>query len=206
MKKIVYVTSSKFKQEENKVFQEVCLLPAGRTIKDIFEFEIQEHNIPERLEVKLEDMVMSEVIEAYDRIKVPCIVEHAGLIFEKYKKENYPGGLTKPMWNTLGSRFVEETNSASQKVVAKAVVAYCDGMEIKTFVGETNGTLASKPRGNRKFYWDTIFIPKGSNKTYAEIAEKHGLEEKMKKYSQSAKAMIRFLEYLQNEPANDLWQ
>jgi len=207
MKKVVYITSSEFKQHENEVFQEVCGLTDGKTIKDVFEFEIQPHKISERLEVKLEDLVMSEVIEAYDMIKVPCIVEHAGLIFEKYKKENYPGGLTKPMWNTLGSRFVEETNSANQKVVAKAVVAYCDGMKIKTFVGETNGTLVSKPRGSRKFYWDTIFIPNGSNKTYAEIAvNKHGLEEKMKKYSQSAKAMLSFLKYLQNKPSSDLWQ
>jgi len=110
------------------------------------------------------------------------------------------------MWNTLGSRFVAETNSANQKVVAKAVVAYCNGMVVKTFVGETTGTLTSEPRGNRDFYWDTIFIPENSNETYAEIADKHGLEEKMKKYSQSAKAMIRFLKYLQNEPENDLWK
>ena len=206
MKKIVYVTSSKFKQEENKVFQDVCTLTDGSTVKDSFEFEIQEHNIPERLEVRIEDMVTSEVLEAYQRIKVPCIVEHAGIIFEKYKKESYPGGLTKPMWNTLRSKFVEETNSANQKVVAKAVVGYCNGMGVKTFVGETSGTLASKPRGKREFYWDTIFMPDGMNETYAEIVEKHGLEEKMKKFSQSAKAMISFLKYLKNEPKNDLWR
>ncbi len=53
MKKVVYVTSSEFKQHENEVFQEVCGLTDGKTIKDVFEFEIQPHKI-----FKLENFVL----------------------------------------------------------------------------------------------------------------------------------------------------
>src|SRR5687767_15966820 len=92
--KIVYVTSSSFKEEENKVFLANCLL--DRTpVKDLFEFEIRKVPITEMLEVDLRVMVQAEVTNAYSQIKVPCIVEHAGIIFDEYKDKSYPGGLTK---------------------------------------------------------------------------------------------------------------
>ena len=40
------------------------------------------------------------------------------------------GGLTKPMWDTLLDRFVDETKSAGRHATARAVVAYCDGCNI----------------------------------------------------------------------------
>jgi non-canonical purine NTP pyrophosphatase (RdgB/HAM1 family) len=134
------------------------------------------------------------VIKAYSQIKVPCIVEHAGLIFSNYS--SYPGGLTKPMWNILKDNFITETGAAGRKAQAKAVVAYCDGVEVKTFTGVTKGRIAAAPRGSRRFYWDTIFEPvNGRGLTYAEIVESRGIEEKVK-ISQSSKAMLDCLSHL----------
>src|SRR5713101_6094835 len=107
---IVYVTQSDFKREENQVFKEVCLLADGTRVADLFDFEFRNLNIKEALEIDLEVMVRAEVKKAYSQIRVPCIVEHAGLIFEGY--EMYPGGLTKPMWDFLGGKFIDETRSA----------------------------------------------------------------------------------------------
>ena len=149
---------------------------------------------------------------AYSDIKVPCIVEHAGLIFEGYDSESYPGGLTKPMWNALGDKFLAETKSAGRRATARAVVAYCDGKSVQTFVGETVGNLSDTARGSRGFYWDTIFVPNCDNvnakgKTYAEISDDPnlGLTFKIEHLSQSSKAMLKFLEYLLQNPGNDLW-
>jgi len=164
MIKIAYVTSSEFKREENKAFINVCKLKDGSFVRDHFEFQIYNENITERLKVNLEDMVHAEVIEAYSKLKIPCIVEHAA-------------------------------------------IAYCNGMEIKIFRGETKGKLSAIPRGDREFYWDTVFMPDGAgDQTYAEIVKLSGLEEKILKYSQSAKAMLEFLEYLKEEPKNELWK
>jgi non-canonical purine NTP pyrophosphatase (RdgB/HAM1 family) len=170
--KIVYVTSSDYKVEENKVFVKCCKLADGTPIHDLFEFEFRQVPIKEVLEVDLNAMVAAEVTAAYSKIRVPCIVEHAGLIFDGY--DSYPGGLTKPMWNTLQDRFIKETQSAGRKAKARAVVAYCDGKSVRTFEGETSGIIADTPRGVREFYWDTVFIPEEAaaatgNKTYAEI-------------------------------------
>jgi inosine/xanthosine triphosphate pyrophosphatase family protein len=138
--KIVFVTSSDFKIKENEVFVAEATLSDGTPVSDLFEFDIRQVPIKEVLEVDLEAMVMAEVTKAYREIKVPCVVEHAGLIFEGF--ESYPGGLTKPMWNALKDKFITETHSAGRKVIARAVVAYCDGRGVKTFVGETPGKLA----------------------------------------------------------------
>jgi XTP/dITP diphosphohydrolase len=209
--KVVYVTSSSFKREENSVFVERCSLEDGTPVQGNFEFELRPVPIKEVLETDLQVMVSAEVIKAYSQLKVPCIVEHAGLIFEDYYAASYPGGLTKAMWNTLADRFIEETKSKGRRVFARAVVAYCDGKNIHTFVGETSGTIADAPRGSRQFYWDTIFIPddptgKSDNMTYAEILDNPalGLAHKMEHLSQSACAMRKFLAYRQAH-SPELW-
>lgn len=204
MIRVNYVTSSNFKKEEISVLKNFKFDDDSK-IKDNFEFKIYENPIHERLEVDLEKMVSLEVREAYRDIRIPCIVEHAGLIFRKYKSIGYPGGLTKPMWNTLGENFLTETNSVNEEVIAEAVIAYCDGKMVKTFKGQTEGKLSSKPMGDRKFYWDTVFIPTDAgNKTYAEISDSFGLEEKLK-YSQSVKALMKFLKYLKDNHTNEFW-
>lgn len=211
-KDVHYVTSSKFKEEENEIFVDVCELDDGRPVKDAFEFHIHQNPITEILSVDLKVMVEAEVLEAYRILKIPCIVEHAGLIFEGYKDKSYPGGLTKPMWDTLDDKFLMETNSKDRKVKARAMIGFCDGKSIKVFEGETSGTLAKEPKGDRKFYWDTIFIPedpkRGNNgMTYAEIVEDpaFGLSYKIKHLSQSSKAMLKFLNFYKKEEGSDFW-
>jgi XTP/dITP diphosphohydrolase len=116
------------------------------------------------------------------------------------------------MWDTLGDKFLQETGSAGRRAIARAVVAYCDGKSIQTFTGETSGTLADAPRGKRALYWDTVFIPDDASgrtggKTYAEVVEDAnlGLAYKVKELSQSTKAMLQFLNYLDQSPYTALW-
>jgi inosine/xanthosine triphosphate pyrophosphatase family protein len=114
------------------------------------------------------------------------------------------------MWDVLGDDFISETHSANREAIARAIVAYTDGMGVRTFTGERKGTLADAPRGARKFYWNTVFIPEDPSKrtkgkTYAEIVDDPtlGLEYKLK-LSQSTAAMLAFLEYRRKNPPQ-LW-
>lgn len=211
--RVVYVTSSSYKQEENGVFVQECSLPDGRRVDEVFEFEIRPVPIQEILNVDLGVMVSAEVVSAYTQLKVPCIVEHAGLVFTEYADRSYPGGLTKPMWDTLEDRFVEETQSSGRQATARAVVAYCDGKQVKTFVGERAGKIAERPRGSREFYWDTVFIPddpsgRSAGRTYAEIVESKdlGLAYKMTVLSQSSMALKAFLEHRLQAGDPELWR
>ena len=212
MTNINYVTSSPSKIQENEIFREKARLPDGTPVKDLFRFKIRSIPIRETLEIDIQVMVEEEVSKAYAHLRVPCIVEHAGLIFTDRLAEGYPGGLTKPMWDALNDQFIAETGSANRKAIARAVVAYCDGMKIFTFVGDREGQIAASPRGSRRFYWDTIFIPKDptdtvSGKTYAEIADDPdlGLEFKVLHLSQSTSAMTKCLEHLRSAPRPKLW-
>jgi inosine/xanthosine triphosphate pyrophosphatase family protein len=117
------------------------------------------------------------------------------------------------MWDTLKDRFVEETKSAGRRAIARAVVAYCDGKQIQTFIGERPGQIADRPRGSREFYWDTVFVPDdfagpGRGLTYAEIVEDPGLglAYKIRELSQSSAAMKNFLEYRLTTGDPELWR
>jgi XTP/dITP diphosphohydrolase len=211
--RLIYVTASEHKQEENLEYRKVGRLSDGTVVSDRFEFEFREKPVLQILEVDIEKMVKEGVAKAYSQIGVPCIVEYAGLIFERYAAASYPGGLTKAMWNALGDSFLTETNSGDQNATARAVIGYCDGRHIRTFMGETTGKLAKTPRGNRKFYWDTVFIPddpsgKCSGKTYSEIVDDPslGIAYKMEHLSQSAKAMNKLLEFILKSPKSGLWR
>jgi XTP/dITP diphosphohydrolase len=198
---IIYSTTSAYKQAEIAEACKVVSLasPDGSTalIGELFNFDFRDGRPSEPLERDLEQMVRHKVVSAYRNLLVPCIAEHAGLIFGNHITENYPGGLTQPMWDALGAeKFISETSGAGRPAVARAVIGYCDGLEVRCFSGETQGKLADRPRGLREFYWDTVFIPAGQSRTYAEICSDAagGLKAKIE-ISQSIKALAKFLQY-----------
>jgi XTP/dITP diphosphohydrolase len=198
--RIVYATQSEFKQHELAEWIDCGSLLDGSRVKETITFDVRRVNVKEVLEVDLEEMVRQEAKQAYEQLRVPCIVEHAGLVFSHRADKGYPGGLTKPMWNALGTDFIEETATAGKRATARAVVGYCDGSTVHTFVGETPGEISDSPRGSRAFYWDTVFVPdvpEGGPRglTYAEIVDSpdFGLGYKVCELSQSFKAMKRFI-------------
>jgi inosine/xanthosine triphosphate pyrophosphatase family protein len=201
---IVYCSWSEFKKEEWSLAQkehELTSIP-NRKLGDVFELEFRNVPTHEPLLCDLEQMVRHKAASAYREVRAPCIVEHAGLILEGYEANSYPGGLTQPMWDALGAElFVASCTPLATRAIARAVIGYCDGMSVQTFVGETAGALSPLPRGAREFYWDTVFCPDGfGNQTYAEIAA-GGLSAKLS-VSQSIKALKKFMEYrLANEPS-----
>ena len=204
---INYVTSSEFKRQEAKLLLETNRT-SGQPWSELVEFEFREHSVQEALLVKLDELVIAEATSAYKELRIPCIVEHAGLEFSGHETSGYPGGLTKAMWNALGGNFVEETGSANRAATAVAVVAYCDGMDVHVFEGKTPGRIAEQPRGDREFYWDTIFVPDADPKqrTYAEIVAAEGLKHKVAELSQSAIALRSFLEYRVSFGLPHLWR
>jgi XTP/dITP diphosphohydrolase len=196
---IVYSTTNPHKQAEIGAISRSIrvVLPDGSSamVGDVFDFVFRDGRPIEPLERNLEEMVRHKSISAYRNLLVPCIVEHAGLIFEEYLHADYPGGLTQPMWDALGAtRFISETNGQGRRVIARAMVGYGDGLNVRCFRGETRGILANQPKGSRDFYWDTIFIPENESQTYAEICSDpaKGIERKVA-ISQPTKALLGFL-------------
>ena len=203
---IFYATRNRFKTEELAIISAEMDISDGsgtkRKIGEIVEFRVSDIPTDEPLEIDLVTMVRHKVKSAYRTLLAPCIVEHAGLILEKHLSAGFPGGLTQPMWDSLSvDEFLARTSAAGERVIARSVVGYCDGMRVTTFEGETSGVLATGAKGSRNFYWDLIFCPDGGGgKTYAELVDSGpgGLKHKLQ-LSQSTKALSSFVTYLSKQ-------
>ena len=105
----------------------------------------------------------------------PVLVEDSGLIFEAWN--GMPGALTKWFLSSVGNegllRMLSAYDDRSARAICAVAVSFTGG-DVRTFVGEVGGEIASEPRGKGGFGWDSIFIPHCRTKTYAELGpEKH---------------------------------
>lgn len=60
-------------------------------------------------------------------------------------------------------------NFKDHKALARTIVGYTDGSEMKFFTGEIEGEIVP-PSGETTFGWDPIFLPKGYKKTFQEMS------------------------------------
>jgi non-canonical purine NTP pyrophosphatase (RdgB/HAM1 family) len=98
----------------------------------------------------------------------PAMVDDTGLAFHAWS--GLPGALVKWFVKSVGveglCRMLRDFPDRSAS--ATTVVAVCDG-EVHTFLGTVRGKIAEQPRGEYGFGWDSIFIPDGSDRTFAEM-------------------------------------
>jgi non-canonical purine NTP pyrophosphatase (RdgB/HAM1 family) len=52
---------------------------------------------------------------------------------------------------------------------ATCAIAYFDGASVIAARGETSGSIAAAARGSAGFGWDSIFVPDGGDRTFAEM-------------------------------------
>lgn len=156
-----FVTSNKNKLRE---FEEILGIKLEQIELDLDEIQ----------EVDVERVVEHKAREAYKKTKKPVIVEDTGLYIEEWN--GLPGALVKWFERTIGYEKLARMIEKNRKAYAKTVIGYFNGKEYKNFIGEIKGSIAEKPRGKTGFGWDVIFIPKGHDRTFAEM----GGEEKNK--------------------------
>ncbi len=103
----------------------------------------------------------------------PFFVEDAA--FSVKALNGFPGPMIKPVMTAIGDeRFTRMIGDGDVRdVEVSGVIAYGDPAngEITLFKGVYAGTIAEHPRGERTKGWllSTIFIPRGGNKTLAEL-------------------------------------
>ena len=102
---------------------------------------------------------------------LPFFVEHSGLEIRALK--GLPGGLTSEFMDTVGNEGICRMLQAwpnERGAQAVAVIGYSSPAgRIELFRGEIAGSITHEPRGKQGFGWDPIFLPDGSDKTYAEM-------------------------------------
>lgn len=156
---IYIVSKNPHKQTElRKYLERLTHISVKEHAKEIN--EIQTFNVDELIKDKL--------IKAFQFVKAPVIVEHTGLFLDEL--DGFPGGLTQPFWDKLKEdKFCHYYKSTN--LTAKTVIGFCDGKRNHYFEGEIEGFVANEPRGDNSFQWDCVFIPKGYDKTFAELGD-----------------------------------
>jgi len=142
--------------------------------------------------VSVEEVAGYKARQAYNLLKEPVIVEDTGLYFEDLN--GLPGALIKHFVKKLSLDKICSLLGEDRKAKAVTCICYFDGEETKTFIGETKGEIADKPRGTNGFGWDPIFIPEGYEKTFAELSD----EEKTSKFMRK-EAIKKLKAFLDNE-------
>lgn len=140
----------------------------------------------------VEKLVRDKLTKAFEIIGRPLFVEHTGLYLNGLN--GLPAGLTQIFWDRLeADRFVElVAGLGDARVTAKTILGYCDGRNIHMFEGSIEGTVPPKPAGPMGFQWDCVFVPDGSDKTFAEMgADKDAI-------SMRRKALDKFAAHLQS--------
>ena len=121
------------------------------------------------------------------------IVEDVALHFAALN--GLPGPLVKWFLKSIGARGMYDIAARAGILSAEAVavIGYLNGAgEIAVFEGRVPGALV-EPRGGDGFGWDPIFVPEGSQKSYAELSdsEKSGLSHRGRAISKLKEALSR---------------
>ena len=106
--------------------------------------------------------------------KVNLFVEDTALYFEEWRF--FPGVFIKWMLQSLGPEGIYRSLQAFEKTAyAECCIAFYEPFSQKQyyFQGRISGMIVL-PRGEKNFGWDSIFMPHGHQKTFAEM----GSEEK----------------------------
>ncbi|MFA6269744.1 MAG: non-canonical purine NTP pyrophosphatase [Candidatus Paceibacterota bacterium] len=167
----------------------------AKYLSDYFHISI-EHQKLDLIEIQslnLKEIVEDKARRAYEIIKSPVIVEDVSLIFNGMKK--LPGPLIKWFFETLGNdgliKLVDSLDT--RDAFAEVEFAICDESGVYTFSGSMEGVISDFPRGEMGFGWDPIFIPKGYNKTWAEMTDDEKHKTSMRKI-----ALEKMSEFLKN--------
>lgn len=134
-----------------------------------FAVERLDLDLPEPQALDPSEIVEAKARTAYRMLSRPVLVEDSGLAIEAWG--GFPGALVKWVERSAGVEALARMLDAfpDRSAVASCAIAYCDGAEVVAARGEIRGTIAAAPRGGGGFGWDVLFVPEGSDRTFAEM-------------------------------------
>jgi XTP/dITP diphosphohydrolase len=189
MKKLIFATNNQNKVEEihsliDDLFDVVSLKEAGITI-----------DIPEPHD-SLEANATEKAQTIFKLTNENCFSEDTGLEVEALNGE--PGvrsaryaGEGKNFSDNLNKLLDEMGGIENRKARFRTVISLILNSVEHQFQGVCEGSITTEPKGEKGFGYDPIFIPDGSDKTFAEMS----LEEK-NKFSHRKKATAQLLAFL----------
>ena len=134
-----------------------------------FAIERLDVDLPEPQALDPSEIVEQKARSAYAMLSRPVLVEDSGLAIRAWG--GFPGALVKWLERSAGVPALAQMLGGfeDRRATAICAIAYCDGGEVVTARGEAQGVIAPAPRGNGGFGWDTVFVPEGDDRTFAEM-------------------------------------
>ncbi len=183
-KRIVFVTSSKNKREE------------AQAILSNWIIEQSEVNLPEIQSLESTEVVRTKIEAGKLVVDGPFFVEDTSLHLNCLNGR-LPGPMVRLFLLAIGREGISELcyrMGGNFGAEVRATIGYYDGKDLTViFQGSIKGKI-TMPRGESNFGWDSIFVPDGSEKTFAEM----GQVEK-NKISHRKIVLDKFKSFLDNE-------
>ena len=190
MNTLIFATNNQHKVDEIRkvlgdIFDVITLKEAGITIDILEPYNTLEENATEK----------SKTI--YSLTGKDCFSEDTGLEVETLNRE--PGvksaryaGENRSDNDNIQKLLSNLVNESNRRARFRTVISLIREGKEHQFEGICEGTITTEPRGEKGFGYDPIFIPDGSEKTFAEMS----IEEK-NKYSHRKKATEKLINFLQ---------
>lgn len=189
MKKIVFATNNAHKLQE---------------VSDILEDKIQimnlkdihcEEEIPETSDT-IEGNAYQKANYIYEHYHVDCFADDTGLEVEALNGAPgvYSARYAGPQHNSKDNirKLLTDMQDIENRTAQfrTAIVLILDG-KIHLFEGTIKGTIIRSERGSGGFGYDSVFVPDGFEKTFAELGEE--IKNKISHRAIATKKLVKFL-------------
>lgn len=144
-----------------------------------------------------EEVVESKLEQAYNILKKPVFVDDTGVFISKF--DNFPGVITKVLVESIGVNGIARLIDEGDEACFKTVIGFRDGNTVEVFEGSLDGKLTKSKFSdiNPKAPISSIFIPKGQDKTLAELGVGY-----LNRNSHRSRALKKMADYLKISYAN----
>ncbi|NLJ20374.1 MAG: non-canonical purine NTP diphosphatase [Bacteroidales bacterium] len=189
MEKLVFATNNLHKLQEVR-----AILDGKVNIRSLSEIGCFDE-IPETADT-LEGNALMKAKYVYDRFQLDCFADDTGLEIEALGGE--PGvfsaryaGLEQDSYKNRMKVLRLMKQQTNRKARFRTVIALILQGEEYFFEGKISGVIALEPRGEGGFGYDSIFVPDGYEKTFAELSA-----EQKNQISHRAIAVKKFADFI----------
>jgi XTP/dITP diphosphohydrolase len=123
---------------------------------------------PQALDVR--EVSAHKATQAFEHLQRPVLVDDTALVIEAWN--GLPGALVSWFLDSVGCDGIIQMASSigDRSASVTTALGFADANGTRVFLGQLRGQLPLEPRGTEGFGYDPIFVPDGSDKTFAEMS------------------------------------
>lgn len=166
-------------------------------VKDILSsFYLVQKDIgyPEIQSSSLEEIIVFGLNYLQDMGIEKIIIEDSGLFIDAF--QGFPGVYSAYIYQCIGSSGILKLMEgvANRRAVFRSMIGYSDNIsdEMTLFEGSCKGFISEALKGEQGFGFDPIFIPQGSDLTFAQMTK-----QEKNRYSHRGKSVRKLKDFLE---------